>query len=106
VNNNNKGFTEQSVEPSSPNTLLDRVSYAKTLWASAFAGHKLPDPKDAFFIRALVINRHERWPRWTFHRELPRNPANRVLELGHREQRYSKRIWKTRDLGIRSRGLI
>jgi hypothetical protein len=37
--NNNKGFTEQSVEPSSPNTLLDRVSYAKTLWASAFAGH-------------------------------------------------------------------
>jgi hypothetical protein len=46
---------EPAVEPapSSPETLLDRAAYAQTLWASAFAGHKLPDPEDAFFIRAL-----------------------------------------------------
>jgi hypothetical protein len=54
---NNKGFTEQSVESStSPGqTLLDRVTYAKTLWAMTFADHKLAMPEDAFFVRSLSL---------------------------------------------------
>jgi hypothetical protein len=34
-------------------TLLGKVDYAKTLWATWFADHNLAKPDDVFFTRAL-----------------------------------------------------
>ena len=49
---NNRGLGSNP-ESASPDTLLSRVEYARTLWSMAFSDHNLAMPDDAYFIRAL-----------------------------------------------------